>query len=399
MVATRRKASRDERHPGGFEHRRPMSTVTSPLAARRGSMTPTVSRPGLKTCRELLIAHETHEAARFRCRTVRPRRRRVEDAVAEVDAIARRRLDHQDLVGADAETAISDASHLIAREIELLTHAVEHDEVVARTLHLGEAQFHIRRKCIRASLVYAIGCADRTCTRSGRSSCTHACGAHVHSSRHARYARAQHWIVGCAPERPRASADRQRHGTYAALPPSGRGFGTPPCTLLAWRGGKGDPGTARCVAGWSARGCQSAERAAAPERSRQTIRSECTCKSRLRRDLRTRATLLLVDRRLTLRPRLEALVRPEVLRRHAQYPAFEFTVHARGVSSIDSPGSQQVALRREGRSRRPSSPSPPGSPWRPSSARVETPLEWWRSARRKTARRLSWPGRGSMSGR
>jgi hypothetical protein len=66
----------------------------------------------------------------------------VEDAIAEVGAGARRRLDDEDLVGADAEAPVGDALELRAVERERLLRRVDDDEVVAGSLHLGEANAH-----------------------------------------------------------------------------------------------------------------------------------------------------------------------------------------------------------------------------------------------------------------
>jgi hypothetical protein len=66
----------------------------------------------------------------------------VEDAVAEVGAGARRRLDDEDLVGTDAEAPIGEALDLRVVEHERLLRRVDDDEVVAGSLHLGEANAH-----------------------------------------------------------------------------------------------------------------------------------------------------------------------------------------------------------------------------------------------------------------
>jgi hypothetical protein len=66
----------------------------------------------------------------------------VEDAIAEVDARRGARLDDQDLVAADAEAPVADSAQLRGIEIERRARGVEHDEIVARSLHLREAQPH-----------------------------------------------------------------------------------------------------------------------------------------------------------------------------------------------------------------------------------------------------------------
>ena len=91
------------------------------------------------------------------------------------------------------------------------------------------------------------------CFFGGRSSCTRACGSHVHSSRHARHARA---TISCrlAPERPRAPPTDNGTAPHPGPFAEREGIVHSSLPLLAWRGGKGNPGTAWCIAGWSARG-------------------------------------------------------------------------------------------------------------------------------------------------
>ena len=52
-------------------------------------------------------------------------------------------VDDQDLVGADAEAAVAETAHLLDRQPDRRARAVEHDEVVAGAVHLGEFQFHV----------------------------------------------------------------------------------------------------------------------------------------------------------------------------------------------------------------------------------------------------------------
>src|SRR5258706_14364404 len=66
----------------------------------------------------------------------------VEDAVAEVRVARLRPLDDQDLVAANAEVAVRDFPQLISGQGKSGARAVQHDEVVAGTLHLGEVQAH-----------------------------------------------------------------------------------------------------------------------------------------------------------------------------------------------------------------------------------------------------------------
>src|SRR5690606_25933662 len=91
---------------------------------------------------QALLAHEAHEAARAGAALLDRPAVGVEDAVAEVDALAARGLDQQDLVGADAVVPIGQRTPLRRLEAHRLPHAVDHDEVVAGAVHLREAQFH-----------------------------------------------------------------------------------------------------------------------------------------------------------------------------------------------------------------------------------------------------------------
>jgi hypothetical protein len=57
---------------------------------------------------------------------------------------ARAMAARQDLVGADAEMAVGQVAVLRGAEAQRPARFVEHDEVVARALHLGEADAHGR---------------------------------------------------------------------------------------------------------------------------------------------------------------------------------------------------------------------------------------------------------------
>ncbi len=134
-----------------------------------------------------------------------------------------------------------------------------------------------------ASLVYAIGCADRTCTRSGT----------VRASREPLNTDQSAALRSGRALRRRSKA---AHSTPCCIGPCDVGVALPP----ARRGGSGEECTSLPLgerAGWVPCSCSSAERAAAPERSRRFSlerarsarnRSECTCDRRSRS--RTRAT-------------------------------------------------------------------------------------------------------------
>src|SRR6266545_4430318 len=85
-------------------------------------------------------AHEMHEAARAVAALFDLFAIGVEDSITKVDVGARRLLDQQYLVAADAEMAVCQPANLPGLELDLLAHSVEHDEIVAQALHLGEAQ-------------------------------------------------------------------------------------------------------------------------------------------------------------------------------------------------------------------------------------------------------------------
>jgi len=85
------------------------------------------------------VAHVAREAARAVAAVLHLVAGVVEDAVAKVHARRRGALDDQDLVGADAEAAVAQPAHLLGPERQRLARGVEHDEVVAGALHLGEA--------------------------------------------------------------------------------------------------------------------------------------------------------------------------------------------------------------------------------------------------------------------
>src|SRR5436190_751673 len=59
---------------------------------------------------------------------------------AEIDVSARGILDHQHLVAADAEAPVGERADLEGAQREWLARGVDHDEVVAEAVHLGERE-------------------------------------------------------------------------------------------------------------------------------------------------------------------------------------------------------------------------------------------------------------------
>jgi hypothetical protein len=120
-----------------------MSTVTRPSAfqprldhARHGADLDAV------LVGQAAVADEAHEAARAVAALLHLAAVGVVDHVFEVDARRRRGPHRQDLVGADAEVAVRQLPVLRFAQMEQAAGFVEHDEVVAGALHLGEAHLH-----------------------------------------------------------------------------------------------------------------------------------------------------------------------------------------------------------------------------------------------------------------
>ena len=97
------------------------------------------------------VVNETHEAPGAVAALLDLAAVTVENAVAKVDSRARRSFDDQDLVATDAETTIGEASQLGRAQIDALSDAVEHDEVIAQALHLGELESMAHRRPPRSS--------------------------------------------------------------------------------------------------------------------------------------------------------------------------------------------------------------------------------------------------------
>ncbi len=91
---------------------------------------------------QALVADEPDERARAVAALLDFAAVVVIDAVAEVAAFRDRALDDQDLVGTDAEAAVGQAAPLLRAEIDVLVDRVDHDEIVAGAVHLGELEFH-----------------------------------------------------------------------------------------------------------------------------------------------------------------------------------------------------------------------------------------------------------------
>ena len=96
---------------------------------------------GRTPCQAQLV-HELDEAARPVAALFDLAAVGVEDAVAEIGRRVRRSLHDQYLVRADTQAPIGQAAQRYRRQIQVLTDAVQHDEVIAGALHLGKAQFH-----------------------------------------------------------------------------------------------------------------------------------------------------------------------------------------------------------------------------------------------------------------
>ena len=62
----------------------------------------------------------------------------IEDTEGEICIRALRRLQHQHLITADPEATSGDPPDLLRRELDLASNSVEHDEIIAKPVHLGE---------------------------------------------------------------------------------------------------------------------------------------------------------------------------------------------------------------------------------------------------------------------
>src|SRR5258706_2590088 len=90
--------------------------------------------------------HELDEAARAVAALLHFTAVGVEDAVAKVGAGRARALDHQDLVAANAEMAICNSPQLLSGQPKRLARVIEHHEIVAPALPLGEGELHSNRR-------------------------------------------------------------------------------------------------------------------------------------------------------------------------------------------------------------------------------------------------------------
>ena len=100
--------------------------------------------PDLALVGQPLLMHETDKtagavAALFNLATIG-----IEDAITEIDTGLGRFFNEQDLVTADTEIPVSEITQLFRREVNLLAHAIENDEIVAQAMHLGKLELHER---------------------------------------------------------------------------------------------------------------------------------------------------------------------------------------------------------------------------------------------------------------
>lgn len=105
---------------------------------------------------EALVAHVAGEAARAVAALLDLAAVGVVDDVFEVDAVGWRRTHGEDLVGADPEVAVGEIAVLRGREAQAPLRFVEHDEIVAGTLHFGEADLHPQDYRCPAGMVWPL---------------------------------------------------------------------------------------------------------------------------------------------------------------------------------------------------------------------------------------------------
>jgi hypothetical protein len=91
---------------------------------------------------QALLVDEAHEAARTVAAVFDLAAVGVEDPVAEIGVRHGGAFDQQDLVGAHAPVAIGQGAHTRRRQVDVLAHAVQDDEIVARAVHFGEVPDH-----------------------------------------------------------------------------------------------------------------------------------------------------------------------------------------------------------------------------------------------------------------
>jgi hypothetical protein len=126
-----------------FEHRHAHvdRDLTIVLRAQRDHATLRFD-PDFPLVGQTLFDHEAHETARAIAALLHLAAIGIENAVAEIDIRPLRALDHQQLVAADAEVAVSEKAHLLGRQVDLLANRVDHDEIVAQAVHLGKTELH-----------------------------------------------------------------------------------------------------------------------------------------------------------------------------------------------------------------------------------------------------------------
>jgi hypothetical protein len=90
-----------------------------------------------------LVEHEAREAARAVAALLDLASVGVEDAIAEVVSRRGRGLDQQHLVASHAQVAVGEAARIVGGDRKPLADAVQHHEVVALAVHLGESHRYI----------------------------------------------------------------------------------------------------------------------------------------------------------------------------------------------------------------------------------------------------------------
>src|SRR5262245_13335752 len=143
--ADRPETARVEGHVFGIESRRAHVDANLPVGLQTRS-----DHPGkrfdadLGLLRESVVVHEPDEAARAVAAFLDLAAVCVPDAVAKIRVGALRFLDEENLIAADTEMPVRDPPRALRAYVKGSAEAVEHDEVVARPLHLGEFEAHLR---------------------------------------------------------------------------------------------------------------------------------------------------------------------------------------------------------------------------------------------------------------
>jgi hypothetical protein len=89
-----------------------------------------------------MIMHKTRKTARTVAALLYLATVGIVNTVPEFGLIKRGTLNQQQLVATDTDMPVRDKAHLFRCQADVLVDSIDHDEIIAEAVHLGELEMH-----------------------------------------------------------------------------------------------------------------------------------------------------------------------------------------------------------------------------------------------------------------